>query len=98
MKKRLYLFAIWLMGLAALAGCGDRPRPEPAIRTVEVKVPVPVLCKAEVDVRETYSDAAAEGLKDIYDQVVALLIGREERNEDLAKVKAGITGCGGTVR
>jgi hypothetical protein len=81
-----------------MAACAHGPRPEPAVQTVEVKVPVPVPCKATVDVRESYSDAAAEFMTDIYDQAKALLQGRDERRADAKRLEGAVTGCGGTVK
>lgn len=89
---------VTIAALTLLAGCGSTPPPEPQIKTVEVKVPVPVPCHATVDVRETYSDAAAEFITDIYAQAKALLVGRAERIEDAAKLAGAVTGCGGTVK
>lgn len=82
----------------ALGGCAHAPPPEPRIETVQVKVQVPVPCKAIVQVRQTYSDGAAETLPDIYDQVKALLTGRAERKADVERLKGAVTGCGGTVQ
>lgn len=93
--KRVVILA-WALALSGCLGLGKHPEPE--IRIVETKVPVPVPCKATVDVRETYSDAMAETATDIFEQVRLLLIGREERKEDAAKLKGAITGCGGTVQ
>lgn len=82
----------------ALASCAHTPPPEPRLETVEVKVPVPVPCKADVQVHQTYSDAAAEFMNDIYDQAKALLAGRDERKADAERLKGAVTGCGGTVK
>lgn len=83
----------------ATTGCERTPPPQPAIRiqTVETKVPVPVPCKSEVTVHKGYSDAAAEFLTDIREQVNALLQGRIERMADAERLKGGVVGCGGTV-
>lgn len=91
--KRLMILAA--LGLAACAG---GPPPEPEIKIVEVKVPVPVPCKADVDVADTYSDAAAEFVADIYEQARLLLLGRAERQRDQAKTAGAVVGCGGTVK
>lgn len=82
----------------ALSACAHGPKPEPVIQTVEVKVPVPVPCKADVDVHDSYADAAADAVTDIFEQVRLLLKGREERNADVERLKGAVTGCGGTVK
>lgn len=87
-----------MLSAAMLSGCSSAPKLEPRVQIVEVKVPVPVPCKAEVDVRESYSDAAAEFAADIYEQVKALLAGREERMADAERMRGAIVGCGGAVK
>lgn len=84
-------------GALALSGCAHNPLPEPRVETVEVKVAVPVPCKAQVNVRKSYSDALAEFAGDIYDQVKLLLQGRKERMADSERLKGAVVGCGGTV-
>lgn len=87
------------IGLVATVGaCAHGPKPEPRVETVEVKVPVPVPCKATVEVHQSYSDAAAETVTDIFEQVRLLLKGREERSADVERLKGAVTGCGGTVK
>jgi hypothetical protein len=81
-----------------VGACARGTTPEPKIETVEVKVPVPVPCKANVDVHESYSDAAAEAATDIFEKVRLLLVGREERMADVERLKGAVTGCGGTVQ
>lgn len=89
-------FMILSAGLA-LAACAGRT-PEPEIKIVEVKVPVPVPCKAEVDVRESYADQAADTVTDIFEQVRLLLQGREERKADAERLTGAVVGCGGSVK
>jgi hypothetical protein len=91
---RLAAFALFLN----LSACGGmQQRPEPEIKVVETKVPVSVPCKAEVEVRKSYSDAAAEFITDIYQQAAALLQGRKERMADQKRLEGGVVSCGGTV-
>jgi hypothetical protein len=80
-----------------LASCAHTPPPEPQIQTVETKVPVPVPCKAEVTVHQSYSDALAAFSDDIYQQVVDLLTGGDERDADIERLKGAVVGCGGKV-
>lgn len=90
---RLAAFAL-LLGLAA---CAHTPPPEPEIKVVETKVPVPMPCKADVAIHQTYTDAAAEFVADIYQQAAALLQGRKERMADQKRLEGGVVSCGGTV-
>lgn len=96
--KRFLRLAVAVALIAATGACAHGPKPEPRIETVEVKVAVPVPCKADVDVHDSYSDAAAELITDIYEQAKALLAGREERKADVARLTGAVTGCGGTVQ
>src|SRR5205085_1157541 len=95
-KRILNLAAIALLA-EGIGGCAHTPPPEPAIRTVTVKEAVPVPCHADVTVKQSYSDEAAEFLTDIRDQVAALLQGRKERQADATRLTGGVVGCGGTV-
>lgn len=98
MNRFVKLAAVALL-VEGIGGCTRTPPPEPIIqiKTVETKVPVPVPCKSEVTVHKSYSDAAAEFLTDIREQVNALLQGRKERMADTERLKGGVVGCGGTV-
>lgn len=90
--------ALIIAAMLALSACAGKDRPEPEIRIQEVKVPVPVPCKAEVDTNDSYADAAADAVTDIFEQVRLLLKGREERNADVARLKGAVIGCGGKVQ
>lgn len=96
--KRIMILAAVALAAEGLGGCAHAPAPEPEIKIVETKVPVPVQCKAQVDVADSYSDAAAEFISDIYEQARLLLKGREERAADQAKLTGAVVGCGGTVK
>lgn len=93
LRKFANIAALALVALAS--ACAHAPEPE--VRTVTVKVPVPVTCKAEVDVHDAYADAAAVA-GDIYEQAIALLTGRAERDADIARLKGAVIGCGGVVK
>jgi hypothetical protein len=92
---RCALIAIAALGLAA---CAHTPRPEPKVETVEVKVPVPVPCKANVGPAPSYADDALDLAGSIYDQVKALLVGREQRKAREKVLEGAVVGCGGSVK
>lgn len=95
--KRFVMAALAIAALEGLGGCAHTQQ-EPEIQIREVKIPVPVACKATVDTNDSYADAAAATVADIFEQVRLLLVGREQRNADIARLRGAVTGCGGTVQ
>jgi hypothetical protein len=91
------LIAVALL-VEGLGGCAHGPRPEPKVETVEVKVPVPVPCKVDVGPAPSYADDALDLTSGIYDQVKALLTGREQRKAREKVLTGAVEGCGGSAK
>lgn len=98
MRRLLAALAATLIVAEGLGGCARGPRPEPKIETVEVKVPVPVPCKANVGPAPSYADEAIAATANIFDQVKALLTGREQRQAREKVLEGAVVGCGGSVK
>jgi hypothetical protein len=90
--------SVVLVAALALAACAHGPKPEPKIETVEVKIPVPVPCKANVGPAPSYADEAIAATANIFDQVKALLTGREQRQAREKVLEGAVVGCGGSVK
>lgn len=76
-----------------VAGCSSPPKPEPITRPVIVEVPVSIPCRVAIPPEPDYATGSLPLGSDIFEQVRALLIEREQRRGVQAEQKKALEAC-----
>lgn len=91
---RLQLAVLAVAGLL-LSGCAHQAGPEAKVTTTVREVPVPVPCKADIGPDPAYpdTDAALNGVTDVFEGVKILKAGRTLRIARLSELADALKGC-----